>query len=169
MKKYLNLLVFLFCIATLSFAQNQKTTNNIFLSFLDARENEFKDIKGEFVRTDSAHSTNYFACKETFGAKVEAIVYDNIHHTNRFYSYFDYSDQDDLLKSANVLTDLLNIVNKLVKEGFGTYKGKDYKTDSGQLVTELTDREGKLVMQIITAAENKSLSIIFYSSSYGKP
>ena len=63
-----------------------------------------------------------------------------------------------------MLTDLLDIVNKLIKE-----KGKDYKTDIGQLVTELKDREGKLVMQIITATENKSLSIIFYSSSYGKP
>ena len=63
-----------------------------------------------------------------------------------------------------MLTDLLDIVNKLIKE-----KGKDYKTDIGQLVTELTDREGKLVMQITTATENKSLSIIFYSSSYGKP
>jgi hypothetical protein len=110
-KKYLSLFVFLFCIATLSFAQNKKTTSNIFLSFLDARENEFKDIKGEFVRTDSAHSTNYFACTETFGAKVEAIVY----------------DKDELLKSANVLTDLLNIVNKLVKEGFGQFKVKIIK------------------------------------------
>lgn len=68
-----------------------------------------------------------------------------------------------------MLTDLLKIVNKLIKEGFGTYKGKDYKTDIGQLVTEFTDGEGKLVMQIITATENKSLSIIFNSSSYGKP
>lgn len=168
MKKIIILFILAVFVSELTLAQSKKTNNNIFLSFLDARENEFKNIKGKFISKDTTNSMDYYACAETFEAKVEALVYDNINHSNRFYSYFDYSDQDELLKSAKVLTDLSNIVNKLVKEGLGTYKGKDYKTEDGQLVTELTDREEKLIMQIITAAQKKSLTIIFYSSSYGR-
>lgn len=166
-------LLFILLVGTIAkgFAQNKPSVTATIVNFIKARNNEFADIKGTFVTTDKEQMIDYYNCKQSFGAKIEALSYEKKDNRSRFLSFFDYKDTDELLKATEVLDQALNAVNILASNSPGAkYKGYDYQTASGQDITEVIDNSnGFLVMRIITGKEIKSLSLIFYSSTYGKP
>ena len=167
------MLLFILLITTIniSFAQEKPSVMATIVNLIKARNNEFANIKGEFITTDKDKNIDYYACKESFGALIEGLSYEKTNNRSRFLSYFDYKDTDELLKATTVLDEVLNTINILASNSpDAKYKGYDYQTSDGQDITEIIDNSnGFLVMRLITGKEIKSMSIIIYSSTYGKP
>lgn len=171
MKTRILLFILLACTIATTFAQEKPSVMATIVNLIKARKNEFADLKGAFVTTDTEKMIDYYECKQSFGAKIEGLSYEKKDNRSRFLSYFDYKDTDELLKATAVLDEVLNAINILASSSpDAKYKGYDYQTAEGQDVTEVIDNSnGFLVMRIITGNNVKSLSLIFYSSTYGKP
>ncbi len=171
MKTKFLLFIVLICSITSTFAQDKPSVTATIVTLIKARNNEFADLKGELVTSDKEQMIDYYTCKQTFGAKIEALSYEKKNNRSRFLSYFDYKETDELLKANEVLDQVLNAINILASNSpDAKYKGYDYQTSDGQDITEIIDNSnGYLVMRIITGKEIKSMSLIFYSSTYGKP
>ncbi|MBC7721085.1 MAG: hypothetical protein H7068_03625 [Pedobacter sp.] len=171
MKTKILLLLVLTCTSIKIVAQDKPSVTATIVNFIKARNNEFADIKGTFVTTDKEQMIDYYNCTQSFGAKIEALSYEKKDNRSRFLSFFDYKDTDELLKATDVLNQVLDAINILASNSpDAKYNGYDYQTASGQDITEIIDNSnGFLVMRIITGKDIKSMSLIFYSSTYGKP
>ena len=163
MKKILLLLSFAFLFVCKIQAQTESIKLNLIM-LIGSSEDEFKTLKKDFIGEEKEKNTSYYKCGTTLTSKVEAIIEKKQTDESTlkyFFSYFNYSDTDEMLKANKVLPDILQIVNMLVKGG--KYTGRDFKDTNGDDITELKNKDGLVVFELVSLAESKGLEVIIYA------
>lgn len=165
MKNLILTLVLFFAVFTKVSAQEKPSNTTVFLSLLESRKNDFKDIMKEKLPVSFPDPAEVsYASKIGFGAAKESINISEANKTSYFISYFDYSSTDELLKSAPVIDEVLKIINMVAR---GTkYKGKDFTAENGDEYTQLTDLNGNLILSLTTTSGNKACYIMVTGQSF---
>jgi hypothetical protein len=182
MKKIVTLSILLMGIVKFSYSQLtmittiKNGTDTVYVSvfgtinnLMEARKNAFKDKKDRLLDVDSTNKLKFYATEETFGAPTEKVVDDEKNNYSYYVSYYNLINNDQRKIAVDVVNDVVKFINMAAnKSAEAKYTAKDIHETSGEYTTQLIDKEGNLVMELITGPGENWLKIVFYSTSYGK-
>jgi hypothetical protein len=166
MKKILLSLLVLFTISIHANAQDTAAFKKDLLALLKDAQNEFADNQSALQYDDTAKHKQYFSSKITLGSTEHIIQQkkDELGTCKVFLCSYDFEDMTALTNAITYTPILLDELNKMHQSG--NYRGRDFKTDDGSNVTELTDAQGNYVMEI--ESNSKAMVVRLYAKSWGK-
>ena len=120
---------------------------------LKSAKNNFTNDLGKVMETDSATHTIYYETKKPTKLAETFIV----HQASGQNMYvISYNAKGDNVANIITLTDhYIDELNNMLKTG--NYTGKDYKNTQGKDVTDIRDKDGKLVLRYASNTENQSI------------
>lgn len=80
-------------------------------NLMEARKNNFKDIKTDLIQEDATQGIKYYATEETFGGSVETIMQNDKAGSSNYYSSFDLSNQNERKTAVLVVNDIIKYIN----------------------------------------------------------
>lgn len=166
-------IILIAAIIAFSFSIKAQTTEQIVANFktlVEEATSDFKNVKGELIVNDSTTSTTFYNCTKTLGSAFEAVCINTSDNSTYFSSKFEFSETKELLKANEILPEIVNEVNAMVKSG--KYSGRDYKKTETIDITEVKDLDGNYIIEIESkydpAGTNNYLMFVIYGKSWGK-
>lgn len=132
---------------------------------MEARKNNFKDIKTNLIQEDAPQGIKYYATEETFGGSVEVIMQNDKAGSSNYYSSFDLSDQNERKTAILVVNDIVKYINLVANNSESAkFTAEDISYPDGEYITKLKTKEGELIMDLITTAGEKEIKIFIYGA-----
>ncbi len=164
MKKVLLTLAFLLPFLAPAFAQEAKPVVKELRTILEGAPVGFPSFKGELLQKDESSGAAFYKSSHTPELSIAShILVENPADKLSFYMIrYTIKDMDAMtLRLMMIIAQqYMDEMNAMVKTG--KYVGRDYKMDNGMDVTEIKDKEGRMIVDYRSDADNQM--VIVYST-----
>ncbi|OFX61612.1 MAG: hypothetical protein A2046_09930 [Bacteroidetes bacterium GWA2_30_7] len=129
---------------------------------LEDAKNSFAINQGEFAFDSEDKYYQYYTSKTMLGGNAYIQTQQNISDSGKvLVCFYDWTNTDILLASSIYLTVILEELNAMNETW--KYRAKDYTSENGNNVTELTDMDYNYILEVISFKDNTGMTIKFYS------
>lgn len=167
MKNNLKKTLFVFCLFAITFTHVSAQVDSVICrkdikSILQDAKNGFEAYIGEFAFDSKDMSLQYYHSKITLGGTAYIQTQKNISDSGKvLIAIFDWTNTEQLLASSSYLAVILEELTTM--DASWMYRAKDYTSENGDNVTELTDMDYNYVMEVISYKDNSGVTFKFYS------
>lgn len=164
MKKFLLTLALCLPFLAPAFAQEAKPVVKELRAIMEESPTGFASYKGELLQKDESSSAAFYNSSHTPEVSIAGhVLVENPADKLSFYMIrYNTKDMDAMtLRLMMIMAQqYLDEMNAMVKSG--KYVGRDYKMDNGMDVTEIKDKEGRMILDYRSDSDNQML--IVYST-----
>lgn len=167
MKTKIKQCLFVCCLFAITLTQTfaQKDTSicrKEIREILKDAKNGFSSTIGDFAFDSEDKYYQYYNAKNTLGGTAYVQTQRNINDSGKvLIVIYDWTNTDQLLLSSSYLAVVLEELTAM--DASWNYRAKDYTSESGDNVTELTDMDYNYIMEIISYKDNSGMNFKFYS------
>ena len=164
MKKFLLTLALCLPFLAPAFAQEAKPVVKELRAIMEESPTGFASYKGELLQKDESSGAAFYNSSHTPEVSIAGhVLVENPADKLSFYMIrYNTKDMDAMtLRLMMIMAQqYLDEMNAMVKSG--KYVGRDYKMDNGMDVTEIKDKEGRMILDYRSDSDNQML--IVYST-----
>lgn len=168
MKNNMKKTLFVFCLLAIALthvnAQIDTATCRIEIrDVLEDAKNGFAKNQGEFAFDSEDKYYQYYTSKIMLGGNAYIQTQQNINDSGKvLICFYDWTNTDILLASSSYLTVIIEELTTM--NDTWKYRAKDYTSENGNNVTELTDMDYNYILEVISFKDNTGMTIKFYSA-----
>lgn len=167
MKNKMKKTVLVFCLMLIAISQvnaqlDSSTCRKEIKAVLEDAKNGFAISQGEFAFDSEDKYYQYYTSNSMLGGNSYIQTQQNINDSGKvFICFYDWTNTDILLASSLYLA--VTIEELTIMNDSWKYRAKDYTSENGNNVTELTDMDYNYILEIISFKDNSGMTFKIYS------